>query len=32
LTIASSWLNDEELHIDKLVSHPELAMVKTAME
>ncbi|WP_416425160.1 Lrp/AsnC family transcriptional regulator [Pseudomonas sp. App30] len=22
------WLNDEELHIDKLVAHPELAMVK----
>jgi len=22
------WLNNEELHIDKLVAHPELAMVK----
>ncbi|WP_137818763.1 Lrp/AsnC family transcriptional regulator [Pseudomonas sp. 2FG] len=26
------WFNDPELHIDKLVSHPELAVVKTAVE
>ncbi|MGE7966604.1 Lrp/AsnC family transcriptional regulator, partial [Pseudomonas sp. NPDC089918] len=26
------WFDDPELHIDKLVSHPELAMVKTTME
>jgi len=26
------WFDDPDLHIDKLVSHPELAMVKTGME
>ncbi|MNF00302.1 leucine-responsive transcriptional regulator [compost metagenome] len=26
------WFDDPDLHIDKLVSHPELAMVKTTME
>ena len=28
--LTETWFNDPELHIDKLVSHPELAMVKTA--
>ena len=30
--LTETWFNDPELHIDKLVSHPELAMVKTAKE
>ena len=30
--LTETWLDDPELHIDKLVSHPELAMVKTSME
>ncbi|MNR41471.1 Leucine-responsive regulatory protein [compost metagenome] len=30
--LTETWFNDSELHIDKLVSHPELAMVKTAKE
>ncbi len=30
--LTETWLEDPELHIDKLVSHPELAMVKTSME
>ncbi|MEG0858432.1 MAG: Lrp/AsnC family transcriptional regulator [Pseudomonas sp.] len=27
--LSESWLNNAELHIDKLVAHPELAAVKT---
>ncbi|MCY1503592.1 Leucine-responsive regulatory protein [compost metagenome] len=30
--LTETWFNDPELHIDKLVSHPELAIVKTAKE
>lgn len=27
-TLTETWLNDERLHIDKLVAHPELATIK----
>jgi len=31
--VSELWLNNDELHIDKLVAHPELAVVKnTAIE
>ncbi|WP_188982313.1 Lrp/AsnC family transcriptional regulator [Pseudomonas matsuisoli] len=30
LLVTEEWLNDAELHIDKLVSHPELTRVKPA--
>ena len=31
--LTETWLNNDELHIDKLVAHPELAVVKnTATE
>ncbi|GLO15810.1 MULTISPECIES: Lrp/AsnC family transcriptional regulator [Pseudomonas] len=30
--LTETWFDDAELHIDKLVSHPELAVVKTVKE
>ncbi|MBC3420177.1 MULTISPECIES: Lrp/AsnC family transcriptional regulator [unclassified Pseudomonas] len=27
--LTEAWMNDDELHIDKLVAHPELAAVKS---
>jgi len=27
--LSESWMNDDALHIDKLVAHPELASVKS---
>jgi DNA-binding Lrp family transcriptional regulator len=29
--LTETWLNNDELHIDKLVAHPELASVKSAV-
>lgn len=29
--LTETWLNNEELHIDKLVAHPELAAVKNTV-
>lgn len=31
LQVTEQWLNDSALHIDKLVSHPELTSIKTAV-
>lgn len=28
--LTETWMNNDELHIDKLVAHPELAVVKNA--
>ncbi|HYQ52283.1 MAG TPA: Lrp/AsnC family transcriptional regulator, partial [Pseudomonas sp.] len=28
--LSESWMNTEALHIDKLVAHPELAVVKSS--
>jgi len=27
--LSESWMNDDALHIDKLVAHPELAVIKS---
>jgi len=31
LQVTEYWLNDSDLHIDKLVSHPELTCIKSAI-